>query len=491
MDSTSGPLTPDILSREDLRRALGEHDFAAAFALMKKWGGLSQNRIAAACRLTPGKVSSILNGQQRVTSIDVIRRISDGLRIPGHMVGLAPRPWESLPERPNDGDPAPPNTPTYAQADEDAVPWRPDVSASMAAALTRSDLVMDRRAATRALASAAVTGAPLLEALDGWRVPAVRDERPRRSARPGRLGAREVDDLETTARAFRQWGRNGGGGLRRKAVAGQLAEVSAALDEHQAPAIERRLHAVMAQLAGTAASMAWDVGQQRRAQDYYRLALRAAHSGGDTEFGANVLAGMARQMLYHDRPHDALELVRLAQDGARGNATPRLLAMLHTREAWALAHMNRPAAFRRATEQAAGALTDAAGLADEPYWIGYFNEAELAGVTGGRLLDLARTEPRAYAEQAADHIRTALEQRGAEAGRSHALDCIGLAECAFLLGDTAAATEHTRAAIDASARLPSGRVRSQLARLYPYTVGDSVPRGVADVRSSIRTLLTA
>ncbi|WP_421111062.1 hypothetical protein [Streptomyces sp. NEAU-S77] len=105
---------------------------------------------------------------------------------------------------------------------------------------------MDRRAATRALAGAAVTGAPLLDALDGWRTPAAADDRARR---PGRLGAREVEELEATARAFRQWGRTGGGGLRRKAVAGQLAEVVAALDEHQAPAIERRLYGVMAQLA--------------------------------------------------------------------------------------------------------------------------------------------------------------------------------------------------------------------------------------------------
>ncbi|MEU1792496.1 helix-turn-helix domain-containing protein [Streptomyces sparsogenes] len=485
MDATTpGPLAPDVLDRDDLRRALEEHDFAAAFSLIKKWGGLSQNRIAAACQLTPGKVSTIMNGSSRVTSIEVIRRISDGLRIPGHMVGLAARPWES-PKTALQG-PQPP-TPDTGQADTDAVPWRPDATTGMAADLTRSDLVMDRRAATRALAGAAVTGAPLLDALDGWRTPAAADDRARR---PGRLGAREVEELEATARAFRQWGRTGGGGLRRKAVAGQLAEVATALDEHQTPAIERGLYRVMAQLAGTAASMAWDVGQQRRAQDYYRLALRAAHAGGDTRFGANVLAGMARQMLYHDRPHDALELVRLAQDGARHAAGPRLRAMLHTREAWALARMGRPSGFHRATGQASEALADAGRPDSEPYWIGYFDDAELAGVTGGRLLDMARSDPQTYADQAADHIRTALNHRGPEAGRGHALDWIGLAECAFLLGDITGAADHSRRAVEVASGLRSGRVRAQLAQLYPYTVGDGVPRAIVDVRGSIRTLLT-
>ncbi|MGW0824688.1 hypothetical protein [Streptomyces sp. NPDC002845] len=37
MDAASpGPLAPEVLDRDDLRRALEEHDFAAAFSLIKK-----------------------------------------------------------------------------------------------------------------------------------------------------------------------------------------------------------------------------------------------------------------------------------------------------------------------------------------------------------------------------------------------------------------------------------------------------------------------
>ncbi|MFD5748132.1 helix-turn-helix domain-containing protein [Streptomyces sp. NPDC127033] len=485
MDATTpGPLAPEVLDREDLRAALIEHDFAAVFALIKKWSGLSQNRIASACQLTPGKVSTIISGSQRVTSFDVMCRIADGLRIPGHLLGLAPRPWEHQ----QDTEQQRPPTLPSARPDTDEIPWRPDATVDLAADLTRSDLVMDRRAVTRALAGAAVTGAALLDSLEGWLQPAAAPLAP---ARRGRLGMREIDELETTAKAFRQWDHQYGGGLRRKAVLGQLSEIASALDEHQAPTVETRLYRIMAQLAGTAATMAWDSGLHRRAQEYYRLALRSAHAGDDKVFGANVLAGMARQMLYQDRPDDALQLIQLAQEGARDVVGPRVRAMLHTREAWAYAAQGRNAGFQRATAKAADALATAGPDEEEPYWIAYFDDAELAGVTGGRLLDLARQAPRRHAEKAAAEIRSALSSRGAEAGRSHALDRIGLAECHYLAGDLVGGAKETHRAVDAARLTQSGRVRSQLGQLYPYTVGHSASRTVREARDSIRDLLSS
>lgn len=485
MNATStGPLPSELLDRDDVRRALAEHDFAAAFILMKKYSGLSQNKIAAACQLTPGKVSKIVSGQHQVTSFDVISRISDGLRVPGHMLGLARRTWEQSGEDTDQGHGEGTADPIDSDRSAD-VPWRRTTAVVLAAQVTRSDLVMDRRAASRAIVAGVATGAGLLAPLDGWLEPAAaEEERPRL----GRLSTGDVDELENTAQAFRAWDHKYGGGLRRRAVVGQLREVSSALEEHQATAVEERLYRVMAQLAGTAATMAWDSGMQRRAQEYYRIALRAAHGGGDRTFGANVLAGMARQMLYTGRPQDALELVRLAQDGTRGETGPRVRAMLHTREAWALSAMGRMSAFNRATMQAADVLANA-GSSEEPYWIAYFDEAELAGVTGGRLLDRARDDPRTHAETAAEHIRTALKKRKGEAGRSRALDRIGLAECAFLAGDVTYAVTETHRAVEAAEVTQSSRVRAQLRQLYPYTVGHSASRRVREARDRIRGLL--
>lgn len=346
---------------------------------------------------------------------------------------------------------------------------------------------MDRRAIARALAGAVATGSALLDPLEGWMQPSATVTMP---VRRGRLGARDVIELEVAAKELRHWSRRYGGGLRRKAVVGQLSEVAGALDECQTPTVERGLYRVMAQLAGTAATTAWDTGLHRRAQDYYRLALRAAHVGGDLAFGANVLAGMARQMLYCDRPDDALQLIQLAQEGARGAMGPRVRAMLHTREAWAYAALGRRAGFERATGQARDMLAKAQSDDEEPYWITYFDDAELAGVTGGRLLDLARRDPRQHVDRAADHIRHALSARGPQAGRGHVLDRIGLAECHFLMGDARGAAEETMIAVEAARQMWSGRVRAQLGQLYPHTVR-SASQPLREARDSIRDLLSS
>ncbi|GAA4694950.1 helix-turn-helix domain-containing protein [Streptomyces youssoufiensis] len=480
---SSGLLNSAVLDRDDVRRALAEHDFAVAFALIKKWGGLSQNRIAAACQMSPGKVSLIMSGQQQVTSFEVIRRIADGLGIPGRLLGLAKRPWEENRRAPTLNLPEQPSTWPVGE-----VPWRSEAAVVVADRLTRSDLMMDRRAVTRAMSAAAVGGAALLDPLEGWLQPAVAAVDARRN-RGGRLGDQEVLELEATTRVFRAWDHKYGGGLRRKAVLGQLNEVAAHLADGQVSSIERRLYQVMAQLAGTAATMAWDSGLQGRAQEYYRLALHSAHAGGDRAFGVNVLAGMARQMLYCRRPGDALELVRIAQQGARFEVGPRVLAMLYSREAWAYAAMGRCRAFQRSMTQAAETLAGA-DPSKEPYWIAYFDEAELAGVTGGRLLDLARQDPVMHAEAAAESIQQALEARGAGAGRSFALDTIGLAECRFLMGDVTGAVTATHRAADAAARTQSGRVRERLGALYPYTVGQSASQPLREVRNRLRELLS-
>src|SRR5262249_2418686 len=147
----------------------------------------------------------------------------------------------------------------------------------------------------------------------------------------------------------------------------------------------------------------------------YILALRASKEAEDYAFGANILASMARQLLYMGRPDDALELIRLAEDGARGRAPGAVWSMLRTREAWAYAKLGRVQAFRRATGEAEEALADA-DRSNDPYWIRYLDEAELAGVTGGRLLDLAQEHhyKPVYAREAEALIGRALKLRRPE-----------------------------------------------------------------------------
>ncbi|MFI6583263.1 transcriptional regulator [Embleya sp. NPDC050493] len=84
-----------MLDRDDVRQALRDHDFGTVFRLARKYGGISYQKIADACDIKPDRVGTLARGEGRITTVEKVRRISDALRVPGLMVGIAPREWES------------------------------------------------------------------------------------------------------------------------------------------------------------------------------------------------------------------------------------------------------------------------------------------------------------------------------------------------------------------------------------------------------------
>ena len=95
MDSSalSRGLPRRLLNNPAVVRALATRTFSTVFTAAKA-AGLSFNAIAAATGMKAERISLIARGKARVTSIETIERIGDGLRIPGAMLGLATRPWE-------------------------------------------------------------------------------------------------------------------------------------------------------------------------------------------------------------------------------------------------------------------------------------------------------------------------------------------------------------------------------------------------------------
>lgn len=455
-----------------------------------------QDRVAAWVGTTQTKLSRIENGPPMM-HLDQLIQWARVLHIPPDRLWFAmpdsDRPFAIGPTGAVSALPATiaASSGTAAARDAMLVPevvtssaWVPSETIELVSRLTREDLSLDRREATRTIAGVAV-GATLLERLEHW----LSNCEPTtiRPRRPG-IGYQEVEQIEHAARLFRTWDDQFGGGLRRKAVVGQLSEVADELRDFSHPAnLTRRLFGVMAQLAETAATMSWDSGQGPLAQRYYAMALRAAKDSGDRAFGANILAGMARQHFYLGHVAEGLELIRLAQDGVDGHATPTIRAMLRTREAWAYANQGRLAAFRRTTSKAEDDLRSAVPT-DDAYWISYFDEAELAGVTGGRLLEVAHHK-REYAEEAATHIERAVQMRRPQSLRSAALDQVGLAEACLIQGEPDEAARLGSEATDTVAKTHSDRVRVKLIELYdhidPYA---SVP-AVAELRDRIRDML--
>lgn len=356
---------------------------------------------------------------------------------------------------------------------------------------TVNDL-MKRRDALAA-GGALVVGTALTETLERWLVP-LRKPVTRQSGVPEET---ELERIEAGVAALRHWDDRWRLGISRKAVVAQLSEVADMAGEIRSAAIQPRLFLAMAELSRIAAAMSYDEGDHPSAQKYYTLSLRAAHQAGpDYElYGVGVLADMARQMLDLHRPQDALEISRLALDGARTRkAPPAMMSMLYTREGWAYARMGRVQAYRRTVAQAEEMLEN--DTAEPlPEWVRTIDRAELSGVVGARYRDLAQNQDdpaakRKNAEEALHYITQALELRPPTRRRNQAFDLIGLGRTYLLLNEPVEAANAVCNAVAVAGGLRSGRVRRRLQDWYREAEPFRREPVVAELREELsRTLL--
>ncbi|MFJ8644970.1 hypothetical protein ACIRNI_02395 [Streptomyces sp. NPDC093546] len=366
------------------------------------------------------------------------------------------------------------------------LPWAGPQTVALLSDFSRSDLMLARRGFLgTSLALAA--GPALIEPMQRWLVPTPTGDTGGRSDQSGaprratRLSTPELDLLESTTAMFRQWDAQCGGGLRRKAVVGQLHEVTDLLQEPHPAATTRRLFTCAAELAELAGWMSYDVGLQPTAQKYFVLALHAAKEAGDKPLGSYILSSMSRQMIHLGRPDDALELIHLAQYGSRDCATPRTQAMLYAMEARAYANMGQPSKCKRAVRMAEDTFADA-GLDGEPEpdWIRFFSEAELNGENAHSYRDLAYVAGRSptYASLAEPVMRRAVElfRKDEEHRRSYALNLIGMATVHLLKREPEQSTALAEQALHVAKRVRSERVNTRLRKTV-----DTAARDFGDV----------
>ncbi|MCZ0986701.1 hypothetical protein [Streptomyces diastatochromogenes] len=364
------------------------------------------------------------------------------------------------------------------------LPWTGPQTVALLSEFSRSDLMLARRGFL-GTSLALSAGPSLIEPMQRWLVPAPSSPVPPEfepepvfeSRRPGRLSKPELDLLESTTRMFRQWDAQCGGGLRRKAVVGQLHEVTDLLQEPQPEATARKLFKVAAELAELAGWMSYDVGLQPTAQKYFVLALHAAKEAGDRPLGSYILSSMSRQMIHLGRPDDALELIHLAQYGSRDCASPRTQSMLYAMEARAYANMGQPGKCKRAVRMA----EDTFGEADEwdepdPDWIRFFSEAELYGENSHSFRDLAYVAGRSptYASLAEPLMEQAVElfAKDSEHQRSYALNLIGMATVHLLQREPERSTEYASQAMDIAKKVRSERVNTRIRKTVDTAVRD-------------------
>ncbi|WP_329503627.1 hypothetical protein RFN58_30305 [Streptomyces iakyrus] len=362
------------------------------------------------------------------------------------------------------------------------LPWTGPQTVALLSEFSRSDLMLARRGF---LGSSLVlsAGPALIEPMQRWLVPS--PPAPRSEPEPaggsgrarGRLSRPELDLLESTTVMFRQWDAQCGGGLRRKAVVGQLHEVTDLLQEPQPESTTRRLFKVAAELAELADWMSYDIGLQPTAQKYFVLALHAAKEAGDRPLGSYVLSSMSRQMIHLGRPDDALELIHLAQYGSRDCASPRTQSMLYAMEARAYANMGQPGKCKRAVRMAEDTFAEADEWDEpDPDWIRFFSEAELYGENSHSYRDLAYVAGRSptYASLAEPLMNRAVQlfAEDDEHQRSYALNLIGMATVHLLRREPERSTVLATEAMQVAKKVRSERVNTRIRKTVDTAARD-------------------
>ncbi|MGO4456343.1 hypothetical protein AB4039_03250 [Streptomyces sp. M-16] len=383
-------------------------------------------------------------------------------------------------------------TPSVSGVD---LPWAGPQTVELLSEFSRSDLMLARRGFL-GTSLALSAGPALIEPMQRWLVPSPAADPGVRAdggtagrgpgQRPPRLTEPELGLLEATTVMFRQWDAQCGGGLRRKAVVGQLHEVTDLLQENHPAPVMKRLFKVAAELSELAGWMSYDIGLHPTAQKYFVLALHAAKEGGDKPLGSYILSSMSRQMIHLGRPEDALELVHLAQYGSRDCAGPRTQAMLYAMEARAYANMGQPSRCKRAVRMAEDAFSDVGFDGEpEPDWIRFFSEAELNGENSHSFRDLAYVAGRSptYASLAEPVMARAVElfSKDDEHQRSYALNLIGMATVHLLQKEPEQATVLVDRALDVARKVRSERVNTRLRKTV-----DSAAREYGDVAEVVR-----
>ncbi|WAZ26953.1 helix-turn-helix domain-containing protein [Streptomyces cinnabarinus] len=434
-------LPRSLLARAEMQAALAAHDFGTVFRLARSEARISYSKIAAECEMKPERVGRLARGEGSVTTFEKIARIADALRIPGSLLGLAPREWEA-PTSLRRMLPAPGHS-REAEGND-----------------------LRRRELFKATAGAGlVVGLPELT-------------HPRAGSR---IGPGLPAQLRARAARLRRLDDVLGGGDTYRVYLGEYEATKTMLrDATYTDATGRALLSVLAEQAQQAGWAAFDGGRQEDAATLYKASHRAAVDSGDSELAGNALAFLAYQAVGGNRRAGIETAARSVAEAGPG-AAPGVRALLYERLAWAYSVAGLAVETERALESAGAALAEVDD-APQPDWVSWVDETELRIMTGRCWTELRRPL------RAVPVLESALARYDDDHARDKSLYLSWLADSYLTAGEVEQAAAVTSRVVDLASGVASVRPRERLAPLLLRLGEHQAVPAVAEVLDKARVV---
>jgi tetratricopeptide (TPR) repeat protein/transcriptional regulator with XRE-family HTH domain len=425
-----------------VQAALKRHDFGQVFKLARQWGGVSFLKIADACDIKPERVGKLARGDGAITTYEKIAYIADALGIPGHMIGMAPRPWEEASTltasgRPELISPLATVAPRIANVPE---------SNDLGTVDLEGDEVQRRRFLAASIGIA--TGAAMTP-----------------GATVGRIGPRQVQHLQRRTTRLRSLDDVLGGADTRHIYRAELGTTLNLLrNASYTETTGRQLLSLVAEQAQQAGWAAFDAGRQTEASALYEKAFQAATEAQDAALAGNSLAFLAYQQV--STGTSGVATAAASCETASADAPPTVRALLFERRAWAHAKAGQANETEQALGQAEEALTGSGSDRPGPDWASWVDTRELQIMKGRCWTELHRPL------RAVPALEAALADFNDAHARDKSLYLTWLAHAYLDAGEVEQSAAVITRAMDLSAGIgsvrPQQRANEFLVRLQPH-----------------------
>ncbi len=220
--------------------------------------------------------------------------------------------------------------------------------------------------------------------------------------------------------------------------------------------------AAFGQLSQMTGWLALDGNRHAAARRYFTTAVYAAHEAQQPGLAASSLAYMSLQETYRGRLGSALSLAQTASSVGNGSLTPLTKTMLGTRLARAHAGLRNTEECLRSLDEMREAFSNV-GQLEEPLWISYVDEVEVAAQEGACYLDLGMTTEAGVALTRALNV---LAEKAPHRTRDRVHYLVRLARCYLLQREVERACEVAKEAVALSEAIGSARVVERLGEFH-------------------------